>query len=68
MGWDHIQDHWDELRAKILCHWDDFSATDLALIDGSRSLFIVTLQQKRGIAFDEAAGMAERWAAQLPAA
>ena len=67
MHWDRIQDQWTELRAQILAHWDDFSATDLALIDGSRSLFIATLQGKRGIAFEEASGMTERWAAHLAA-
>ena len=65
MHWDHIQDRWTELRAQILAHWDDFSATDLALIDGSRSLFIATLQGKRRIAYEEASDMAERWAAHL---
>ena len=54
MSWDRIEGSWKQLRGKIREQWGKLTDDDLDVIAGRRDMLLGTLQEKYGIAQDEA--------------
>jgi uncharacterized protein YjbJ (UPF0337 family) len=54
MNWDIAKGQWKELRGKVKEQWGKMTDDDLDRIEGQRDQLLGTVQQKYGVAKDEA--------------
>jgi uncharacterized protein YjbJ (UPF0337 family) len=54
MNWDRIEGQWKQRRAKAVHHWGKLMNNELAAIGGKHELLVGMLQEKYGIAKEEA--------------
>lgn len=54
MNKDRIQGNWKQLSGKIKAQWGDLTNDDLQQADGNREYLVGKLQERYGIARDEA--------------
>jgi len=65
MNWDQIEGKWKQFRGSARQHWGKLTDDDLAMIAGSREKFVGKLQERYGIAREEAQKRADEWARTL---
>jgi len=61
MNWDEIAGKWKQLKGSAKQEWGKFTDDDLDYISGTKDRLIGRLQEKYGLAKDEAERRAERW-------
>ena len=54
MNWDTIKGNWKQMKGDLKQVWGELSDDDLSRIEGDREKLIGTLQERYGIARDEA--------------
>jgi uncharacterized protein YjbJ (UPF0337 family) len=54
MNWDRIEGQWKQRRGKAVHHWGKLMNDDLAAIAGKHEHLVGTLQEKYGVAKEEA--------------
>lgn len=54
MNWDRVEGQWKQRRGKAVHHWGKLMNDELAAIAGKHEEFVGILQEKYGIARDEA--------------
>lgn len=65
MNWDQVKGKWKQLKGSAREKWGDLTDDDLEKIAGSRDRFIGVLQERYGIAKEEAQKRADEWANSL---
>jgi uncharacterized protein YjbJ (UPF0337 family) len=65
MNWDQIQGKWKQFTGSARQQWGKLTDDDLAMIAGNREKFVGKLQERYGIARDEAQRRADEWAKTL---
>jgi uncharacterized protein YjbJ (UPF0337 family) len=66
VNWDQVQGNWKELAGSVTARWGQLTSDDLNVISGYREELIDRLQQRYGIAKDEARSQVDQWSAGLP--
>jgi len=61
MKWFQIHNEWYKLRDAVRESWGELSNEDLAVIDGKRERFIRCIQDKYGLARNEAERRVREW-------
>jgi uncharacterized protein YjbJ (UPF0337 family) len=61
MNWDQIGAKWMQLKGSIKQQWGELTDDDLDYIAGTRDRLIGRLQEKYGIAREEAERQADDW-------
>jgi uncharacterized protein YjbJ (UPF0337 family) len=61
MNWDRVQGNWKQLRGKIKEQWGELTDDHLDQIDGKRDQLVGRVQEKYGIARDEAERQVTEW-------
>jgi uncharacterized protein YjbJ (UPF0337 family) len=61
MNWIQIHDEWYKLRDVVRESWGELTNEDLAVIDGKREKFISCIQDKYGLARNEAERRVRQW-------
>jgi uncharacterized protein YjbJ (UPF0337 family) len=61
MNWDQIAGQWKQFKGSVKQEWGKLTDDDLDYISGTRDRLVGRLQQKYGIAKDEAERRADRW-------
>jgi uncharacterized protein YjbJ (UPF0337 family) len=54
VNWDQVEGNWTRLRAKVEQKWTKLTDDDLDLIDGKREELVGKLQERLGVARDQA--------------
>lgn len=54
MAWDRIEGNWKQLRGKVREQWGKLTDDDLDVIAGRRDMLLGKLQEKYGMAQEEA--------------
>jgi uncharacterized protein YjbJ (UPF0337 family) len=54
MNWDSIKGNWSQMKGELKQQWGDLTDDDLARISGDRDKLIGALQERYGIAKEEA--------------
>jgi uncharacterized protein YjbJ (UPF0337 family) len=62
MNWDQVEGKWKQLKGSVKKQWGDLTDDDLTKINGSREKFVGVLQERYGIAKEEAQKRADEWA------
>jgi len=61
MNWDQVAGKWKQVKGSVRQQWGKLTDDDLEQIAGNRDKFIGVLQQRYGIAKDEAQRQADDW-------
>ncbi len=54
MNWDQIKGQWKQVKGKVQQKWGDLTDDDLTRVDGKREELLGRLQERYGIAREEA--------------
>jgi len=63
--WDWIRNNWKHLKGDFRQRWDEFSHFEVAEMNGDRDQIVTMIQEKYGIAEDEAIRQINEWADNL---
>ena len=61
MNWDQVAGNWKQFKGKVKEKWGDLNDDDLTYIDGKRDQLIGRVQERYGIAKDEAERQVNAW-------
>jgi uncharacterized protein YjbJ (UPF0337 family) len=61
MNWDTVQGTWMQIKGKAKERWGKLTNDDLDLIDGKRDQLLGRIQERYGIARDEADRQLKEW-------
>jgi uncharacterized protein YjbJ (UPF0337 family) len=61
MNWDQVAGNWNQFKGQIKEKWGKLTDDDLAMIDGKRDQFIGRVQERYGIAKEEAEKQIKDW-------
>jgi uncharacterized protein YjbJ (UPF0337 family) len=64
MNWDQIAGDWKQFKGKVKEQWGKLSDDDLSRIEGKRDQLVGSIQQRYGIAKDEAERQVNDWEAR----
>jgi len=54
MNWDSIKGNWSQMKGELKQQWGNLTDDDLARIDGDRDKLLGVLQERYGLAKEEA--------------
>jgi uncharacterized protein YjbJ (UPF0337 family) len=63
--WDQIAGSWKELRGQVRTQWGKLTDDDLELVKGQRDVLAGRIQQRYGIAKEDANRQIDEWADKL---
>lgn len=61
MNWDRVEGKWKQMSGTLKEKWGKLTDDDLDAIDGRREYLVGKLQERYGIAKDEAERQADDW-------
>jgi len=61
MNWDRVQGNWTELKGKVREQWGKLTDDDLDVIAGRRQQFAGKIQERYGLAKEEAERQIDEW-------
>jgi uncharacterized protein YjbJ (UPF0337 family) len=61
MNWDQIEGKWKQLTGSVKQQWGKLTDDDLEQIAGTRDRFVGKLQERYGLAKEEAQRKADEW-------
>jgi len=65
MNWDRIEGNWKQFKGNVQVQWGKLTNDDLDVIDGSRKKLVGRIQERHGIARDEAERQVDDWISRL---
>ena len=65
MNWDQVAGKWMQVRGSVREHWGKLTDDDFERIAGNRDKFVGIIQERYGIAKEEALKWADEWAKTL---
>jgi uncharacterized protein YjbJ (UPF0337 family) len=65
MNWDRIKGNWMQLKGKVKETWGDLTDDDLTRAEGNQDKLVGIIQERYGIARDEAARQVHDWADKI---
>ena len=65
MNWDLVEGKWKQLKGKAREKWGQLTDDDLDEVAGRREALVGRIQERYGIARDEAEKQAEQWCNSL---
>ena len=61
MNWEQIKGRWNQTKGTVKKQWGKLTDDDLAVIDGQRERLVGKIQEKYGIAKEEADTQVKTW-------
>jgi uncharacterized protein YjbJ (UPF0337 family) len=65
MNWDRIEGNWKQFAGKAKESWGKLTEDDIAVVNGKRDQLVGKIQNRYGIAKDEAEKQVKDWEAKL---
>lgn len=65
MNWDQIKGNWTQFKGKARETWGDLTDDDLARIEGNQEQLVGRIQERYGIAREEAERQVSEWSERL---
>jgi uncharacterized protein YjbJ (UPF0337 family) len=65
MNWDRIEGNWKQLKGQAKQKWGELTKDDLDIVQGKKEELIGRLQERKGIARDQAEREVDDWARNL---
>lgn len=54
MNWEQVKGNWNQLKGKAKMQWADLTDDDLLAVEGERDKLVGKIQERYGVAKDEA--------------
>lgn len=64
--WDRIEGNWRQFKGEVQRQWGKLTSDELDQINGNREKLLGKIQERYGIARDQAEHDVDRWLANLP--
>jgi len=61
MNWDQVQGQWKQMKGKVKAKWGKLTDDDLNMIEGHRDQLVGRIQERYGIAKEEAERQVQDW-------
>jgi uncharacterized protein YjbJ (UPF0337 family) len=65
MNWDRVEGNWKQFTGKVKEKWGKLTEDDLTVINGKQDQLVGRIQERYGIARDEAERQVRKWAGDL---
>lgn len=65
MNWDRIEGSWKQFKGSAQAQWGKRTDSELDVVKGSREKLVGIIQEKYGVARDEAEGQVDDWLDRL---
>lgn len=65
MNWDRVEGSWKQFTGKVRENWGKLTDDDIAVVDGKQERLIGRIQERYGVAKDEAQRQVRSWANSL---
>ncbi|MBZ0274500.1 MAG: CsbD family protein [Anaerolineae bacterium] len=65
MNWDSIMGKWKQYSGEVKKHWGKLTDDELLQVNGDREILAGKIQEKYGVARDEAHKQIDEWADKL---
>ena len=65
MNWDQVAGNWKQMKGSIREKWGKLTDDDLDVVAGKRDQFVGKVQERYGIAREEAQRMTDEWVKSL---
>jgi uncharacterized protein YjbJ (UPF0337 family) len=65
MNWDRVEGNWKQFTGKVKEQWGKLTDDDLTVIDGKQDQLVGRVQERYGIARDEAERQVKDWADRI---
>ena len=65
MNWDRIEGNWKQMTGKLKEGWGKLTEDDIAVVAGKRDQLVGRIQERYGIAKDEAERQVRDWEQKL---
>ena len=65
MNWDRVEGNWKQFKGKVREKWADLSDDDIERMAGKRDQLVGRIQERYGIAKDEAERQVDDWSKHL---
>jgi uncharacterized protein YjbJ (UPF0337 family) len=66
MNWDQVQGKWKQMKGSVKQEWGKLTDDDLDVIGGARDKLVGKIQERYGIAREEAQKRADEWLKTVP--
>jgi uncharacterized protein YjbJ (UPF0337 family) len=61
MNWDRVEGNWKQFKGVVQQQWGKLTSDDLDVIEGKRTELVGRLQQRYGVAKDQAERQVDDW-------
>lgn len=61
MNWDIVQGNWTQWKGRLKEKWGDFTDDDIQMLDGRKDQLAGKIQERYGVARDQAEREIEEW-------
>lgn len=61
MNWDRVKGNWKQFRGEAKRQWGKLTDDDLDVVEGDRDKLVGKIQERYGVAKDEAERRVEQW-------
>jgi len=61
VNWDEIKGKWHQFQGSIRAKWGELTDDEIAEMDGNREKMVGKIQEKYGVAKDEAEKQVDEW-------
>jgi len=65
MNWDRIEGNWKQVEGRVKEQWGKLTEDDLTVVNGKQDQLVGRVQERYGIAKDEAERQVKNWASRL---
>ena len=65
MNWDRIEGNWKQVKGRAKAQWGKLTDDDLDVIEGRREQLVGKIQERYGVARDDAERRADSWIRSL---
>jgi uncharacterized protein YjbJ (UPF0337 family) len=65
MNWDRIEGNWKQFKGRVRSKWGELTDDELDMIEGDREVLLGKLQQRYGLAREEAEKQVEAFEREL---
>ena len=61
MNWDQVEGNWKQLKGQVKQKWGKLTDDDMSLLNGKKDELVGRIQERYGIAKDEAERQVDDW-------
>ncbi len=65
MNWEQVEGQWKQLKGTVKSKWAKLTDDDVSLLDGKKDSLLGRIQERYGVAKDEAERQIDEWTSKI---